>query len=102
MNLRRTASCTGRKCIGRQQFYRHNAGDVYTSASPSRALLPVIGQIVAGKRAITPDTASRLARNFGTDAQSWLNWQAHYDLQVAQQSLEAKIKRDVQPMKVAA
>ncbi len=37
-----------------------------------------------------------------TDAQSLLNWQAHYDLQVAQQTLESKIKRDVQPMKEAA
>ena len=61
-----------------------------------------IGHIVAGKRAITPDTALRLARYFGTDAQSWVNWQAHYDLQVAQQSIESKIKRDVQPMKKAA
>ena len=61
-----------------------------------------IGQIVAGKRAVTPDTALRLARYFGTDAQSWINWQAHYDLQVAQQTLESKIKRDVQPMKAAA
>lgn len=61
-----------------------------------------IGQIVAGKRAITPDTALRLARYFGTDAQSWMSWQAHYDLQVAQQALESKIKRDVQPMKAAA
>lgn len=61
-----------------------------------------IGPIVAGKRAITPDTALRLARCFGTDAQSWVNWQAHYDLQVAHQSIESKIKRDVQPMKKAA
>ncbi len=61
-----------------------------------------IGQIVAGKRAVTPDTALRLARYFGTDAQSWINWQAHYDLQVAQRTLESKIKRDVHPMKAAA
>ena len=57
---------------------------------------------MARKRAVTPDTALRLARYFGTDAQSWINWQAHYDLQVAEQSLEAKIKRDVLPMKAAA
>jgi addiction module HigA family antidote len=61
-----------------------------------------IGQIVAGRRAITPDTALRLARYFGTDAQSWMNWQAHYDLQVAQRTLESKIERDVQPMTPAA
>ena len=37
-----------------------------------------VSQIVSGKRAITPDTALRLARYFGTDAQSWLNWQASF------------------------
>jgi len=61
-----------------------------------------IGQIVAGRRGITPDTALRLARYFGTDAQSWMNWQAHYDLQVALRTLESKIERDVQPMTPAA
>ncbi len=61
-----------------------------------------IGQIVAGKRAVTPDTALRLARYFGSEAKSWVNWQSHYDLEVATQLLEAKIKRDVVPMKAAA
>lgn len=40
-----------------------------------------INEIVKGKRAITPDTALRLATYFGTDAQSWLNLQAHYDME---------------------
>ncbi|STZ77338.1 HigA family addiction module antitoxin [Bergeriella denitrificans] len=38
-----------------------------------------INEIVKGKRAITPDTALRLAAYFNTDAQSWLNLQSHYD-----------------------
>jgi len=58
--------------------------------------------LATAKRAITPDTALRLARYFGSDAQSWLNWQAFFDLQVAQQTLESRIKRDLQPMKKAA
>ena len=41
-----------------------------------------IGEIVAGKRSITADTALRLARFFGTDAQSWMSLQTHYDLEV--------------------
>ena len=41
-----------------------------------------IGEIVAGKRSITADTALRLARFFRTDAQSWMNLQTHYDLEV--------------------
>lgn len=42
-----------------------------------------INEIVHGKRAITADTALRLARLFGTDAQSWLNLQSHYDMERA-------------------
>ena len=43
-----------------------------------------INEIVHGKRAITADTALRLARFFGTDAQSWLNLQSHHDMEKAQ------------------
>ncbi len=46
-----------------------------------------IGEIVAGRRGITADTALRLARFFGTDAQSWLNLQDHYETALAQESL---------------
>jgi len=42
-----------------------------------------VGDIVAGKRAITPDTALRLSRVFGTTAEFWLNLQAHHDLERA-------------------
>ena len=41
-----------------------------------------IGEICAGQRAITGDTALRLARLFGTDAAFWINLQAQYDLEV--------------------
>jgi addiction module HigA family antidote len=54
-----------------------------------------IGEIVAGKRAITADTALRLARFFGTDAQSWMNLQTHYDLTIAEESLSGRIEREV-------
>ena len=61
-----------------------------------------IGQIVAGQRAITADTALRLARFFGTDAQSWMNLQAHYDLETAQMKISEKINRAVLPYATAA
>jgi antitoxin HigA-1 len=49
-----------------------------------------IGQIIAGKRAITGDTALRLGHWFGTDPQFWLNLQAQHDLALAdRQSGEA-------------
>ena len=61
-----------------------------------------IDEICAGKRAITADTAMRLARFFGTDAQSWMNLQAAYDLEVAEISLAERIEREVKPLKEAA
>lgn len=42
-----------------------------------------VGQIIAGKRAITGDTALRLGHWFGVDPQFWLNLQAQFDLAVA-------------------
>jgi antitoxin HigA-1 len=44
-----------------------------------------IGEILAGKRSITADTALRLSRYFGNSAQFWLNLQTHYDLEQAQE-----------------
>jgi addiction module HigA family antidote len=46
-----------------------------------------ISQIVHGQRAITVDTAMRLARYFGTSAAVWLHMQVRYDLEVAQKNL---------------
>src|SRR4051794_27756416 len=40
-----------------------------------------INEIVRGQRAISADTALRLARYFGTSEQFWLNLQSHYDLE---------------------
>ena len=52
-----------------------------------------IGEIVAGKRAITADTALRFAKFFGTDAQSWLNLQTHYDLLVAESRMSEQLMK---------
>jgi antitoxin HigA-1 len=46
-----------------------------------------INEIVLGKRAITADTALRLAVYFGTDARSWMELQAHYDTELAREAL---------------
>jgi addiction module HigA family antidote len=54
-----------------------------------------INQIVRGKRAITADTALRLARYFGTTPGIWLRLQARYDLEVAQNQFGKKINRQV-------
>ncbi len=54
-----------------------------------------IGDIVKGKRAITPDTALRLARFFGNSPEFWLNLQQMHDLSKARLELKKVIERDV-------
>jgi addiction module HigA family antidote len=51
-----------------------------------------ITQILNGTRAITGDTALRLAHFFGTSAQFWLNLQSLYDLRLAQEKVGKFIK----------
>lgn len=50
-----------------------------------------INEIVLGKRAITADTALRLARHFGTSEQFWMGLQADFDLEEARRQLGRKI-----------
>ena len=51
-----------------------------------------INEIVKGKRAITADTALRLAVFFNTDAQSWLNLQSHYDAENTRVAIAEQLK----------
>ena len=55
-----------------------------------------ISAIVNGKRAITADTALRLAKYFGVSPQTWMGLQAEYDLRVAQRVIGAEVDRRVQ------
>ena len=54
-----------------------------------------ITSILNGKRAISADTALRLARHFGTSARFWLNLQTRYDLTVAERDHGARIAAEV-------
>ncbi len=56
-----------------------------------------INEIVQGKRAITADTALRLARFFGTSAEVWMNLQALYDLETAKDELAGLIQDEIMP-----
>ena len=56
-----------------------------------------VNEIVLAKRAITPDTALRLARYFGTSERFWLGLQTDYDLEEARLKLEGRLEREVQP-----
>ncbi|HEX7185648.1 MAG TPA: HigA family addiction module antitoxin [Thermoanaerobaculia bacterium] len=57
-----------------------------------------VNEIVLGKRAITPETALRLARYFGTSERFWLGLQLDFDLEEAKRRLAAAINQEIQPM----
>ncbi|HOY66045.1 MAG TPA: HigA family addiction module antitoxin [Candidatus Ozemobacteraceae bacterium] len=61
-----------------------------------------INEIVLGKRAVTADTALRLGRFFGMEAQYWLNLQSWYDLEVAQDSVLYETLDGIVPWKSVA
>ncbi|MXW77772.1 MAG: HigA family addiction module antidote protein [Gemmatimonadetes bacterium] len=52
-----------------------------------------VGQIIAGKRSVTGDTALRFGHWFGVEPQFWLNLQAQFDLVAADQQVGAAIRR---------
>lgn len=63
------------------------------SVSPRR-----VNEIVLGKRAITPDTALRLARYFGTSERFWLGLQTDYDLEEARLVQGDRLDREIRPL----
>ncbi|HGG60738.1 MAG TPA: addiction module antidote protein, HigA family, partial [Gammaproteobacteria bacterium] len=56
-----------------------------------------ISEITQGKRSITADTALRLGRYFGMEAQFWLNLQSRYDLLRAEEKLDNRLDKEVRP-----
>ena len=60
-----------------------------------------INEIVHGKRAITADTAMRLGRFFKMPPQFWLNLQSRFDLEVAEDSLEGRLEKEVQVLQMS-
>lgn len=59
-----------------------------------------IGEILRGRRGLTADTALRLARYFGTDAQSWMNLQDRYELALAARK-GTEALRAIRPREIA-
>jgi addiction module HigA family antidote len=54
-----------------------------------------INEIVHGTRAVSADTALRLARYFGTSERFWLNVQARYDLELERDRLGPRLAKEV-------
>ena len=63
-----------------------------------RVPAPRINDVIRQKRSVTPDTALRLARYFGTTAQFWMNLQSAYDLKNTEADNGQAISRDIQPL----
>jgi addiction module HigA family antidote len=59
-------------------------------------------EIVKERRSISADTAMRLARFFGSDAQSWLNLQSAYDLRKSEINNAEEIREEIRPYAVNA
>jgi len=56
-----------------------------------------IAEVVHERRAVTPDTALRLARYFNTSPEFWMNLQLRFDLETAKDEQLAKVNREVRP-----
>jgi addiction module HigA family antidote len=83
--------------ILRDEFLEPLQISAYRLAKDINVPINRVAAIVSGRRAITADTALRFARYFGTDAQSWVNLQARYDLDVARRAVGKRIGREVKP-----
>ena len=63
---------------------------------------PMINDIITERRAVSPDTALRLACYFNTTARFWLNLQSSFDLKQAEAEAGRKIAAEIRPMAQAA
>ena len=82
----------------REDFMRPLRLSMNKLALDLRVPVTRIAEIVHERRGITPDTALRLGRYFNTSARFWLNLQAAYELEVAQEESQRAIDRDVRPL----
>ena len=87
--------------ILREEFLAPLGISAHALALELRVPAPRINDIVRERRAVTPDTALRLARYFGTTPQFWMNLQTSYDLKFAEIKNGQKIAAEVQ-MRLAA
>ncbi|MDE0045523.1 MAG: HigA family addiction module antitoxin [bacterium] len=83
--------------ILRDDFLEPMRLSVYRLARDIKVSRPRLNEIVRGRRAVTVDSALRLARYFGTTPEFWINLQARYDLDVAERTVRRVIDREVAP-----
>jgi len=85
----------------REEFLVPLGVNAHALAMELKVPAPRINDIVRERRSITPNTALRLARYFGTTPQFWLNLQTTYDLKIAEREIGSKIEREVHTRLVA-
>jgi addiction module HigA family antidote len=61
-----------------------------------------LNEVIQGRRALSADTALRLARYLGTTPEFWLGIQAQYDIERARDALGDRLEREVVPRRTAA
>lgn len=81
----------------REEFMKPLGLTQYALAKALRITQVRVGEIVNGKRAVSPDTALRLSRYFGTSAEFWMGMQATYDLELARDRIGEVIVDQVHP-----
>ena len=81
----------------REEFLDPLGLTAHALAQALRVPAPRVNDIVRERRGVSPDTALRLARHFGTTPQFWLNLQASFDLKIAMREAGTKIEREVEP-----
>lgn len=87
--------------ILREEFLVPLGMNAHAVAMELKVPAPRINEIVRERRAVTPDTALRLARYLGTTAQFWLNLQTSYDLKITEKAMGSKIRGEVHTRLVA-
>lgn len=87
--------------ILREEFLGHLGLSAHALAMELKVPAPRINDIVRERRAITPDTALRLARYLGTTPEFWLNLQTSYDLKMTEKRAGSKINREIHVRLVA-
>ena len=81
--------------ILQEEFLKPLGISQYRLAKDTRVPARRVNEIVHGTRAITADTALRLARYFGTSPAFWMNLQTRYDLDVHSDRMGVRIERDI-------
>jgi addiction module HigA family antidote len=84
-----------------EEFLVPNAITQYRAAKDMGVPPRRVNEIVHGLRAITADTALRLARYFGTSAEFWLNLQSRYELETQLGVLAGRLKTEVKVLQKA-